>query len=350
MRMGAEYRRRSAKQAGNVIASYRKTMPISTAAAAMALFATIVCSSAALATDDVRVRFSWKLKGEYGHLYLAQDRGFYAAKNLAVRMGEGAGSQAALGALVQGQEDIVIMPGIFAASAIQKGMPIKIIALYHPRTPVVLISHPDKPILKPQDLEGKVVAHAVGETGTSYLGTFCAVNKIDCTRIKKVQMDAQSRVPQLLQNQVDAVSIYRTSDLPVLEQRTGIKFPILDLAQHGLVVPGLAAVTSDAAIAKKPDVLKRYLAAVGEGIEAARRDPKAAADAIAKVWQVGPPIDVIEAQVRATIDAMVAEAGKPVGWVDPKLIEQAIELLKTEQTIDQPKPAASFFTNQLLAD
>lgn len=331
-------------------ARYRNTTPNSTVVAAMALLAAIVFSSAALAADDVRVRFSWKLKGEYGHLYLAQDRGFYAAKNLAVRMGEGAGSQAALGALVQGQEDVVIMPAIFAASAIQKGMPIKIIALYHPKTPVVMISHPDKPILKPQDLEGKIVAHAVGETGTSYLGTFCAVNNIDCTKIKKVQMDAQSRVAQFLQNQVDAVSIYRTSDLPVLEQRTGIKFPILDLPQYGLVVPGLAAVTSDAAIASKPDVLKRYLAAVGEGIDATRRDPRAAANAIAKVWQVGPPVDVIEAQVRATIDAVVPEEGKPIGWVDVKLIEQAIELLKTEQAIDHPKSAASFFTNELLAN
>jgi NitT/TauT family transport system substrate-binding protein len=85
-------------------------------------------------------------------------------------------------------------------------------------------------------------------------------------------------------------------------------------------------------------------------IEATRRDPRAAADAIAKVWQAGPPIDVIEAQVSATIDAMVPETGKPIGWIDPKLIEQAIELLKTEGPIDQPKPAASFFTNDLLAN
>lgn len=318
--------------------------------ALLTLLAGLACSFSASAADEVRVRFSWKLKGEYGHLYLAQDRRFYAARDLAVRMGEGAGAQAALGALVQGQEDIVIMPGIFAASAIQKGMPIKIIALYHPKTPVVMISHPDKAILKPQDLEGKIVAHAVGETGTSYLGMFCAVNKIDCTRIKMVQMDAQSRIAHFLQNQVDAVSIYRTSDLPVLEQRTGIKFPILDLAQYGLVVPGLAAVTSDAAIARNPDVLKRYLAAVGEGIDATRRDPRAAANAIAKVWQVGPPVDVIEAQVRATIDAMVPEEGKPIGWIDAKLIEQTIELLATEQAVDHPRPAASVFTNELLAN
>lgn len=73
-------------------------------------------------------------------------------------------------------------------------------------------------------------------------------------------------------------------------------------------------------------------------------------NAIAKVWQVGPSGDVIEPQGRATIDAMVPEEEKPIGWVDAELIEQAVELLKTEQTIDQPKPAASFFTNEFFAD
>lgn len=46
----------------------------------------------------------------------------------------------------------------------------------------------------------------------------------------------------------------------------------------------------------------------------------------------------------------VPEEEKPIGWVDAELIEQAVELLKTEQTIDQPKPAASFFTNEFFAD
>lgn len=48
--------------------------------------------------------------------------------------------------------------------------------------------------------------------------------------------------------------------------------------------------------------------------------------------------------------AISPEEGKAIGWVDAKPIEQAIELLKTEQTIDQPKPVALFFTNELLAN
>jgi NitT/TauT family transport system substrate-binding protein len=313
-----------------------------------ALAAALALTSTAWAADEVNVRFSWKLKGEYAHLYLAQDKGLYASKNLAVRMGEGAGAPAALGALLQGQEDVVVMPAIFAVSAIQKGMPVKIIALYQPKTPVVLISQTDKPVLKPKDLEGKTVAHSVGETGTSYLAVFCAVNQIDCSKVKKVQMDAQSRVPQFLQKQVDVVSLYKNNDLPVIEARVGTKFPILDLAQNGLAIPGLAAVSSNAVIAKKPDVLKRYLAAVNEGIEATRKDPKAATAAIAKAWQGGPSADVIEAQVRATVDAIETQPGKPTGWTDPKAIVQALELLKTDESIGMPKPTEVFFTNELL--
>jgi len=314
-----------------------------------ALVAVLALASSAWAADEVKVRFSWKLKGEYAHLYLAQEKGLYASKDLAVRMGEGAGAPAALGALLQGQEDVVVMPAIFAASAIQKGMPVKIIALYQPKTPVVLISQVDKPVLKPKDLEGKSIAHSVGETGTSYLSVFCAVNQIDCSKVKKVQMDAQSRVPQFLQKQVDVVSLYKNNDLPVIEARVGTKFPMLDLAQYGLAIPGLAAVSSNALIAKKPDVLKRYLAAVNEGIDATRKDPKAATAAIAKAWQGGPSADVIEAQVRATMEAIETQPGKPTGWTDPKTIVQALELLKTDESIGTPKPAETFFTNDLLA-
>lgn len=315
---------------------------------AAAVAAALTLTSAAWAADDVNVRFSWKLKGEYAHMYLAQEQGMYAANNLDVRMGEGAGAPAALGALLQGQEDVVIMPAIFAVSAIQKGMPVKIIALYQPKTPVVLISQPDKPVLKPKDLEGKTVAHSVGETGTSYLAVFCAVNHIDCTKVKKVQMDAQSRVPQFLQKQVDVVSVYKNNDLPIIEARIGTKFPSLDLAQNGLAIPGLAAVSSNATIAKKPDVLKRYLAAVNQGIDATRKDPKAATAAIAKAWKGGPAPEVIEAQVRATMEAIEVQPGKPLGWTDAQTIAQALELLKTDEAIGTPKPADAFFTNDLL--
>ena len=321
----------------------------SAAAICVVAFAALIgITSAVSAADDVRVRFSWKMKGEYGHFYLAQEKGFYADNGLNVRMGEGAGAPAALGSLLQGQEDAVVLQGIFAVSAIQKGMPIKIIALYIPRVGVVVISHNDNPVRVPKDMEGKSIATAVGETGTTYLSTFAAKNGIDYSSIKRVQVDAQSRAKLFLQKQVDMFTGFPTNDLPALEKSTRTKYPTLNMAQYGLAIPGLAIVATDEAIAKRGDVLRRYLAAVDKGIEATRQDRTAAAQALMKSWSVPPAADVVEAQIKATIDEMTPVPGKPTGWTDPNLITATLELLKTEGDIGTPKPAQVFFTNDLL--
>ena len=119
------------------------------------------------------------------------------------------------------------------------------------------------------------------------------------------------------------------------------------MAQYGLAIPGLAIVATDEAIAKRGDVFKRYLAAVDKGIEATRQDRTAAAQALMKSWSVPPAVDVVEAQIKATIDEMTPMPGKPTGWTDPNLITATLELLKTEGDIGTPKPANVFFTNDL---
>ena len=304
----------------------------------------------AAAQDDVDVRFSWKLKGEYAPFYHALNTGAFKAKKLNVSLGEGAGSQAALGALVQGQEDVVVMPAIFAMTAIQRGMPVKIIALYHRRAPVVMISSKDNPIKKPADLVGKTLASAVGETGTAYLDSFCAVNSIDCDSITLIQMDRSARVPAFLQGQVDGVTVYASNDLPLLEAQTGTKYQTMNMGEHGLAVPGMAVVASDDGIANKADVLKRFLAAVGASIGVAKADPKVAAASLVESWPGAPDMPVVVAQVQATVDAIAEMDGRPEGWVNADDIQNTLDMLVSAGDIEKPLPAEAFFTNALLAN
>jgi NitT/TauT family transport system substrate-binding protein len=314
------------------------------------LAASLLGACGAWAQEQVNVRFSWKLKGEYAALYVAQEKGYYAREGLSVRLGEGAGSQAALGALLQGQEDAVLLPAVFAITAISKGMPIKLIALYHPVTPIALISWPEKPVKTPKDLEGKVIATAIGETGTSYLDSFCKKNGVDCSKVQRVQVDAQSRVPLFLQHKVDVVSVYQTNDLPVVQEKQGSnKFVVLEMDKNGLAVPGLALVSSDAIIAKKPDALRKFLKAVGEGVVEMKKDPAEGANLLAKSWPGHPSMTSMTAQVKATADAIPAAVGHPVGWVDSKVVADALDLLKSTGEIEAPKPVDSYYTNALLA-
>lgn len=310
--------------------------------------AAIAWTAPAAAQDTVNVRFSWKLKGEYGAFYLAQESGLYQKANLNVRLGEGAGAPAALGALIQGQEDIVVLPGIFAISAIQKGMPIKLVALYHPKTPFVMISHPDKPVRVPKDLEGKSIGTVVGDSGTTYLGLFCKLNKVDCDKIKKVQMNAQALLPQFMSKQIDMTSVYRSNDLPILVRRDA-KIVVMDLPEFGMAIPGMAAVAADAGIAKRPEVIKRFLAATAAGFQGAKEDTVGASKAILKSWTAAPELPIVLEQVKYTMEAVPAAPGRAIGWIDEKLIAATLDMMKGVGEIDNPKPVATFYTNSLLA-
>ena len=300
------------------------------------------------AADDLNVRFSYKLKGEYGFFFMGQAKGAYSDVGLTVKFGEGAGSQAALGGLLQGQDDLVVMPGIFAISAVQKGMPIKIIALYQPAAPTVLISHSENPVATPKDLEGKTLATPVGETGTTYLGLFCEMNKVDCSKIKRVQIDVQARVAQFLANRIDAIGAYTTNDLPILEERVGKKFTVLDQVKFGLAVPGLAIVASGAGLKTKKTVFKKFLTATTSAIGMTRADPDGATLALKSAWPNGPSDSVIRTQIENTTASIPVEAGKPAGWVEAKAIDEALKLIASVEDIGTPKPSLAFYTNDLL--
>lgn len=316
--------------------------------AAMGVVA-LASATQATAAEDLNVRFSYKLKGEYGFFYMGQKDGAYSKAGLNVKFGEGASSQAALGALLQGQDDLVIMPGIFAISAIQKGMPVKIVALYQPAAPTVIISHPENPVATPKDLEGKTISTPVGETGTTYLRVFCEANGVDCSKIKKVQIDIQARVVQFLSKRIDAIAAYTTNDLPVLEERTNTKFVVLDQVKYGLIVPGLAVVASNAGIAKRGPAIKGFLSATTLAIEATRKDPAGATAALKVVWPNGPSNAIVQKQIETTSETIPAKGGKPLGWVENSAIEGALKLIASVEDIGAPKPLPTFFTNDLLA-
>jgi NitT/TauT family transport system substrate-binding protein len=229
--------------------------------AAFALFAPAV-SPPAFAADAFKVRFSWKLKGEYAPLYMAKDLNAFDKAGLDVAMGEGAGAPAALTALLQGQEDAVVMPAAFALTAIAKGMPIRIAALYHPRAPLGFVSLPHSAVREPKDLEGKKFAVSVGDTLASYLPVFCRKTKIDCEKITKVTVNPQVRNSQFIAKQIDVIGAYLNVDLPLLEPIVKDKLIALDVTKYGLALPGLSVVVSDAGIQQKPEAISRFINAV----------------------------------------------------------------------------------------
>jgi len=317
----------------------------------LALLATVtwvgVATAPALAAEtEVSIRFSWKLKGEYAPIYVALDQGYFAEEGLKVSLGPGAGSQSALAAVELGQETTTFAPAVFALQAISKGLAVKIIALYHPGTPMAFISHPGKPVNSPKDLEGMTLAHSVGDTASDFLPVFCQANKIDCGKITLVGMNFKAIMPAFLAGKVDVTAAYRTNDIPILQAK-GVELVILDLPQHGLNVPGGSLITSDKQIAENPKALAGMLKAIDRGYRFTRNDPAAAAKIMKKYWDTTLADDVVTEQVKQTVAAVPDYAGKPVGWIDADVFGTSLQQIKDAGKIEKILPLDSYYTNAL---
>jgi NitT/TauT family transport system substrate-binding protein len=310
--------------------------------------AAVAQDKAAGAKKAITLRFSWKMKGEYGPLYVALDRGYFAAEGLDVSLKEGAGPSAAFASLMKGEDDISWMPGIYAMQATSKGMPIKIVALYNLAAPIVMVSWPENPIRTPKDMEGKKIATAAGDTGAHFMPVLCRKNGVDCDKIQMVNVALGTQVQAFIGHLVDGVALYKTNDLPILKAKNGATFVEMDETKFGLVLPGGALVTTAAYLNKDPETLKKFVRAANKGMEFARHDPMAAAKIMAKYWNSSLSDEIIAEQIRAVTDATPVIPGKPAGAVDEQAMKDALEGLKEATLVDEVKPVGEYYTNDIV--
>ena len=300
------------------------------------------------ARKNVSVRFSWKMKGEYGPLYVALDKGYFAAEGLNVELKEGAGLPAAFASLMKGDDQISWMPGIYAMQATSKGMPIKIIALYNVAAPIVLVSWPEKPIRTPKDMEGMRIATAAGDTGAHFMPVLCKKNGVDCSKVQLVNVALGTQVQAFIGKQVDAVSLYRTNDLPIVAAKYPGTFVEMDETKYGLVLPGGGLVATDELIAKDPEMLRKFVRAANKGMMAAGHDPLEAAKIMLKYWKTSLEPEIIAQQIKAVIDATPQIQGKPLGMMDKPSLQEALDGLREASLVDAVRPLDDYFTNDIV--
>lgn len=297
---------------------------------------------------EINVRFTWKLKGEYAPLFVAQEKGYYAAAGLKVGLNEGSGAKTALRQLAAGQEQVVWGPVVNAAQSVAAGIPVKVVAIYQSKVPIGLIAHPDTPLRTPKDLEGKKLGYSIGETVADLMDPFFRLHKIDRGKVSLIQMDGGARVTQFMSRRIDLISVFTNNDLPELEKKAGVKFNLLRFADWGLSVPGAGFMTSEQLLKERPDVLRRLIQATNRGFEDARRNPEEAAAIMLKAFKVPVERDVLVQQVRATVEAATAPPGRPLGWQSEELWRSALDLLVESGSIKEKRPLAEYYTNTLL--
>jgi NitT/TauT family transport system substrate-binding protein len=249
----------------------------------LALVGSIVASGAALAQSapqKATIRLDWKAGAQHAPFYLAKARGFYKDEGLDVEIISGSGSSDTVKQVGSGSIDFGLVDALVLVQAAQQRVPVKSMAAYYQRNPIVLISPKDKPITNPKQLlSGIKLGSKKGSATYQGLLALLAANDMQVEQIKMV--DIGFGVAPLLVKQVDAIMGFSMNE-PIEAEAGGMATFVLPVADFGVDTYGLTIVSNDQLMQSKSAVIEHFLRATRRGIEESIRDPAAAVTALAK--------------------------------------------------------------------
>lgn len=214
-------------------------------------------ATGAAALDRLVFATDWLAQAEHGGFYQAVAEGTYAKHGLDVTIRMGGPQVNGMQLLAAGQLDVAMADGLQVLSAVENGVPVTAIGATFQKNPTVIIAHPGVPDLAA--LKGKPIAIGAAANNTFWpwlKGTLGFT-------------DAQKRpygfsVQPFLADPKLSQQGFATSE-PYSIEKAGVKPVVFLLADLGYPPYSEVLAVTDATLAKRRDVLHRFLLASAEG-------------------------------------------------------------------------------------
>ena len=214
-------------------------------------------AASSVAQDRVGFATDWLAQAEHGGFYQAVAEGIYKKHGLDVTIKMGGPQVNGLQLLAAGQLDVAMADGLQVLSAVEQSVPLTAIAATFQKNPTVLIAHPG--VTKLEDLKGRPIAVSAAANTTYW----------PWVKQKYGYTDAQKRpygfsVQPFLADPALSQQGFVTSE-PFTIEKAGVKPVVFLLADQGYPpYSEVLAVTRDT-IAKRADVMQRFVRASAEG-------------------------------------------------------------------------------------
>lgn len=237
-------------------------------------------AAGAQAQQKLSLRLDWKPGGQHTPFYYAKEKGYYSQEGIDLTIMSGSGSSDSVKQLGTRSVDVAIVDALVLVQAAEQRVPVKAIAVYYQRTPIVLISSKANPITSVKQLTGDVKVGA-GKGSAVYQGlvAMLAANNLQPEQIKMV--DIGFGVQPLLVKQVDALMGFANVQ-PIELESAGFAAHEMPIADHGVNAYGLTIASNDDFIAKQPARLTGFLRATKKAVQELGSARQAGVDAVVK--------------------------------------------------------------------
>src|SRR5215475_14786684 len=223
---------------------------------------------------------NWYVYGEHAPFYYGKEKGFYAAEGIDLDIQEGRGSGVTAQAVAANTATFgyVDVPTMMKAAV--KGAPIIAVGVALQTSPMSAMGFVEKNIRKAEDLRGKTVATTPGDSMSQIWPLFLKKAGLKESDMTILSGDATTKLNAVINGQADVLLGYVMDQSMKIKDATGKDVYPIKFADYGINLVSSGIVANTDFVKENPELVKRFMKASAEAVEAAVTNPKSAIDAI----------------------------------------------------------------------
>ena len=165
-------------------------------------------SSLANANEKIKFSLDWKFEGPSAIFLTSKERGYYKSSGLDVTIDSGKGSRDAIPKVASGTYPL----GFADINSVIKFLDqnpkakVKAIMMVYDRPPFAIIGRKSLGVVKPKDLEGKILGAPAPDGAYAQWKSFVKANNINASKVKIENVGFPVREPMLASGKVQAIT------------------------------------------------------------------------------------------------------------------------------------------------
>ena len=320
----------------------------------MILTATILYVTSTYALTPIKFSLDWKFEGPAAPYFVALDKGYFEAEGMDVTIDTGKGSLEAIPRVTGGANEF----GFADINSLIKfrdknpTIDLKGILMVYNNPPFAIISLKKSGVMKPKDLEGRILGAPAPDGAYAQWKAFVAANNIKAKQVTIENVGFPVREPMLAAGEVDAITGFSFSSFLNLKSK-GVKeedINMMLMSDYGLKLYGNTVIVNPDFAAENPQLVKGFVKAIIRGWMDTIADPNSAIDHLMernKIARRNVELERLEMAIRDNvITAEVKERG--FGDVEGKRLSESINQVGLTYDFSNKPTAASVFTSEYL--
>jgi NitT/TauT family transport system substrate-binding protein len=298
--------------------------------------------------EKVGLRIAFTATGIDAFWLYGRDRGFFVDNGIDLQIGEGKGSAISAQSVATGADDfgVDVEGGTFLALAV-KGLPATAIMTNMAKSPLCILSPASAPLKQPHDLIGKRIGVTLGGSSGALFPVLLSRNGIPSNSLNVINLQPGPALTALLARSVDGVVTFVTVTAAL--QQKGLKTHALMFADNKVGLPGAYVIAGNNLLKRKPDMVRRFLAAAQRSFLETQKHPVDAAASFSKAYpSYGQAAALGELKLAISLLKSPAAGSNELGAISVPAAQEGVQALEMAGMVPTNTDVSKFLNGSFL--